>query len=174
MFGLYCNLYRLLIGIYFILVLLSSRERDRRANVFPLTLGLYGSNFVDIVEVIKLLTVLDRSVKVYIPRIGTILLIAFTFAFLSNISQQQKNSRIKTQRVNLSCRIYYIYTDFRGVIDYNVFLKGRYYYTVIEIRYDIDSLLTKAACKAYSIKQGIDPDPAILVLTKISLSLDIV
>lgn len=85
MFGLYCNLYRLLIGIYFILVLLSSRERDRRANVFPLTLGLYGSNFVDIVEVIKLLTVLDRSVEVYIPRIGTILLIAFTFAFLSNI-----------------------------------------------------------------------------------------
>lgn len=85
MFGLYCNLYRLLIGIYFILVLLSSRERDRRANVFPLTLGLYGLNFVDIVEVIKLLTVLDRSVKVYIPRIGTILLIAFTFAFLSNI-----------------------------------------------------------------------------------------
>lgn len=84
-FSLYRNLYRLLIGIYFILVLLSSRERDRRANVFPLILGPYGSNFADIVEAIKLLAVLDCSVEVYIPRIGTVLLIAFTFAFLSNM-----------------------------------------------------------------------------------------
>lgn len=84
-FSLYRNLYRLLIGIYFILVSLSSRERDRRANVFPLILGPYSSNFADVVEAIKLLTVLDRGVKVYILGIGNVLLIAFTFAFLSNI-----------------------------------------------------------------------------------------
>lgn len=84
-FSLYRNLYRLLIGIYFILVLLSSRERDRRANVFPLTLGPYSSNFADVVEAIKLLTVLNRGVKVYILGIGNVLLIAFIFAFLSNI-----------------------------------------------------------------------------------------
>lgn len=84
-FSLYRNLYRLLIGIYFILVLLSSRERDRRANVFPLTLGLYSSNFADVVEAIKLLAVLNRGIKVYILGIGNVLLIAFTFAFLSNM-----------------------------------------------------------------------------------------
>lgn len=84
-FGLYRNLYRLLIGIYFIIAILSARERNRRANVLPLTLSPYRSNFTNIVEAIKLLTILDRSVKVYIPRIGTVLLIAFTFAFLRDM-----------------------------------------------------------------------------------------
>lgn len=84
-FGLYRNLYRLLIGIYFILVSLYARKRDRRANVFPLTLGLYGSNFVDVIEAIKLLATLNRRIKIYILDIGNILLVAFTIAFLSNI-----------------------------------------------------------------------------------------
>lgn len=84
-FGLYRNLYRLLIGIYFIVAALSTRERNRRANVLPLILSPYRSNFADVVEAIKLLTVLDRSVKVYIPRIGTVLLVVFTFAFLRDM-----------------------------------------------------------------------------------------
>lgn len=84
-FGLYRNSYRLLIGIYFILVLLSARERDRRSNVFPLTLGPYSSNFADVVEAIKLLAVLNRGVEVYILGIGKILLVVFTLAFLSNM-----------------------------------------------------------------------------------------
>lgn len=95
-FGLYRNLYRLLIGIYFILALLCGYERNRRVNVFPLTLGPHSSNFADIVEAIKLLAVLDRGVEVYILGIGNVLLIAFTLAFLSNMPQQQKNSRMKT------------------------------------------------------------------------------
>lgn len=84
-FRLYRNLYRLLIGIYFIVATLSARERNRRANVLPLILGPYRSNFANVVEAIKLLAVLDRSVKVYIPRIGTVLLVAFTFAFLRDM-----------------------------------------------------------------------------------------
>lgn len=84
-FGLYRNLYRSLIGIYFIITVLNARKRDRRANVFPLILRLYGSNFADIVEAIKLLTTLNRGVKVYILGIGKVLLIAFTLTFLSNI-----------------------------------------------------------------------------------------
>lgn len=148
-FGLYRNLYRSLIGIYFIIVVLSARKRDRRANVFPLTLGLHGSNFADVVEAIKLLAMLDRGVEVHIPRAGKVLLVAFTIAFLGDMLQQQKNSGIKTQRANLSCRICYIHADFRGLLDYDVFLKGRYYYTVIEMRTDIVNLSTKAARKAY-------------------------
>lgn len=84
-FGLYRNLYRSLIGIYFIIAALNAYERDRRANVFPLILRLYGSNFADIVEAIKLLAILNRGIEVYILGIGKVLLIAFTLAFLSNI-----------------------------------------------------------------------------------------
>lgn len=173
-FGLYRNLYRLLIGIYFILASLYTRERDRRANVFPLTLGPYSSNFADVVEAIKLLATLNQGIEVYIPGRGNVLLVAFTIAFLSDMPQQQKNSRIKTQRANLSCRIYYIYANFRGILDYNVFLEGRYYYTVIDMRRDIDSLPTKAARDAYRVEQGIDPDPAAIALTTILLALDII
>lgn len=64
---------------------LCARKRDRRANVFPLTLGLYGSNFVDVVEAIKLLATLNRGIEVYILGIGNVLLVAFTIAFLSNM-----------------------------------------------------------------------------------------
>lgn len=84
-FGLYRNLYRSLIGIYFIIAVLNTRKRDRRANVFPLILRLYGSNFVDIVEAIKLLAILNRGIEVYILGTGKILLVAFTLAFLSNM-----------------------------------------------------------------------------------------
>lgn len=84
-FRLYRNLYRLLIGIYFIVAVLSARERNRRANILPLILSLYRSNFANVVEAIKLLAVLDRSVEVYIPRIGTVLLVVFTFAFLRDM-----------------------------------------------------------------------------------------
>lgn len=84
-FGLYRNLYRSLIGIYFIIIVLSTRKCDRRANIFPLILGLYRSNFADIVEAIKLLAILDRGIKVHIPRAGKVLLVAFTIAFLGDI-----------------------------------------------------------------------------------------
>lgn len=151
-FGLYRNSYRLLIGIYFIIAALNIRKRDRRANVFPLTLSPYSSNFADVVKAIKLLSILDRGVEVYVPSIGIVLLLAFTLYFLRDMLQQQKNSRIKIQRANLSYRIYYIYTDFRGLLDYDVFLKGRYYYTVIGMRIDIDNLLTKSARDTYSAK----------------------
>lgn len=173
-FGLYRNLYCSLIGIYFILAALNTYERNRRANVSPLILRPYSSNFVDVVEAIRLLSALDKGIKVYIPREGIVLLVAFTFAFLGDMPQQQKNSRIKTQRTNLSYRICYIYTDFRGLLDYDIFLKGRYYYTVIEIRKDIENLGTKAARKVYGVKQGIDLDTAAIVLTRISLALDII
>lgn len=84
-FRLYRNLYRSLIGIYFIIVAMNSRERNRRANVFLLTLSLYGSNFVDVIEAIKLLASLDRGIEVLILGQGLVLLVAFTFAFLSNV-----------------------------------------------------------------------------------------
>lgn len=84
-FRLYRNSYRSLIGIYFIIVVMNSRERNRRANIFPLTLSLYSSNFVDVIDTIRLLVSLDRGIEVLILGQGLVLLIAFILAFLSNI-----------------------------------------------------------------------------------------
>lgn len=173
-FGLYRNSYRSLMGIYFIIAALSARERDRRANVFPLTLGPHGSNFADVVEAIKLLAMLDRGIEVHIPGAGKVLLVAFTMAFLGDMPQQQKNSGMKTQRANLSCRMCYIHADFRGLLDYDVFLEGRYHHTVMEMRKDMVNLSTKAAREAYGAEWGMDPDPAAMALTSIAPALDII
>lgn len=61
-------------------------KRVRRANVFLVTLGPYGSNFADIVKAIreKGLKALDRSVEIDVDR-ERVLLIAFTYAYLGNM-----------------------------------------------------------------------------------------
>lgn len=61
-FGLYRNIYRKLIGIYFIATSLTAQQRNRRTNVLLFILGPYGSNIDDIIKAIGLiLRTLDRS-----------------------------------------------------------------------------------------------------------------
>ncbi|KAI1430444.1 hypothetical protein GGR50DRAFT_702193, partial [Xylaria sp. CBS 124048] len=47
-FGLYRNMYRTLMGIYLTPEFFPHNLRDKRANIFPLTLGPHGSNFTDV------------------------------------------------------------------------------------------------------------------------------
>lgn len=84
-FGLYRNVYRTLIGMYYIPAAMNTRKRTRRTNCFILTLGLYRSNFSDIVKALGLLTALDRGIEVYILGTSNVLLVAFTYAFIGDI-----------------------------------------------------------------------------------------
>ncbi|KAH8746167.1 hypothetical protein F5882DRAFT_237250, partial [Hyaloscypha sp. PMI_1271] len=61
-FSIYRNLYRTLIGIYTILVGFSSKEYSRRANVFPIILGPYRSNFNNIINILVSLRPLDKGI----------------------------------------------------------------------------------------------------------------
>lgn len=67
---------------------ISQYERARRSNVFLITLGLYGSNFSEVVKAIreKGLKALDRGVEVKVDR-EKILLIAFIYIYLGNMPQ---------------------------------------------------------------------------------------
>lgn len=126
--------------------------------MFPITLGPYRSNFTAIVNAIsdKGLIALDKGIEIEIADGEKVLLIAFTFAYIGDILQQQKNSRIKTQKANLGCRIYYIYVNDRSNLAYDTFVKGRYYNTAIYIRQDIARRTIQKARDKYSIIQGID------------------
>lgn len=84
-FSLYRNAYRSLIGIYYIPAAMNIRKRIRRTNCFALTLGPYRSNFLDIVKALRLLIALDRSIEVRILGISKVLLIAFTYMFISDM-----------------------------------------------------------------------------------------
>ncbi|EGP86781.1 uncharacterized protein MYCGRDRAFT_19346, partial [Zymoseptoria tritici IPO323] len=64
-FGLYRNIYRALTGFYMLFGSLSNKERNRRANCIPLTLGLHGSNIEEIIEAIGgALSLLNRSAEI--------------------------------------------------------------------------------------------------------------
>lgn len=58
----------------------------------------------------------------------------------------------------------FIYSNKRSTLDYNTFTEGRYYYTVISIRQEIDYLLTKKARNKYTTIQGIDLSPIAIIL----------
>lgn len=65
-FGLYRNIYRTLIGIYFLPIGLSTVERNRSTNVIPLTLGLHRSNVKAVVKAIGLaIRVLDKGIVLF-------------------------------------------------------------------------------------------------------------
>lgn len=175
-FGLYRNVYRSLIGFYCILVCISFYKRARRANVFPITLRPYRSNFATIVNAIgnRGLTDLDKGVEIQIDG-KRVLLVAFTFAMIRDMPQQQKNSRMKTQKANLSCRICFIYVDERRDLDFDTFSDGRYYYTVMYIRQDIARRITQKSRDDYTVLQGVDPSPdSIALQERIVLASDII
>lgn len=105
----------------------------------------------------KGLTALDKGIEIEIAKDSKrVLLVTFTFVYIGNMPQQQKNLEIKTQKANLGCRIYYIYTNDRSDLAYNTFVKGRYYNTTISIRQDIARRTIQKARDKYSIIQGID------------------
>ena len=171
-FGLYRNTYRTLMGMYFIFAALSFQECARRANVVPITLGPHGSNFADVVDALKSLRPLDAGVEVELRPGESVLLCAFTMAYIGDMPQQQKNSGMKTQRANCGCRFCFIGADNRGDLGYDTFENGRYHKQAVAMRDDMEGFKTKVLRDKYATKWGIDTEEPCLV--KISPALDII
>lgn len=84
-FGLYRNIYRSLIGIYYILVGLIVQERNRTTNVFPLTLRPYSSNIARVVETIGIFLQALNSSKIIDIDGRKVMLYVIIFVFLGDI-----------------------------------------------------------------------------------------
>ena len=80
-----------MIGIYLIMAGLTLRERTRRSNVLPLTLGPHGSNFSDVIGALQLMTKLDEGLSANIKG-ESVQLFAFTLMFIGDMPQQQENA----------------------------------------------------------------------------------
>lgn len=64
-FSLYRNIYRALIGIYLFLTPLTNKERRRRANIIPLTLGPYSYNLLEVIDAIgAVVAALDTRIEI--------------------------------------------------------------------------------------------------------------
>lgn len=88
-FGLYRNIYRKLIGIYFIAAGLTAQQRNRRTNVLPFTLGLYSSNMDDVIKAIgPILRTLDRGQRIrFLDKDKDSMLYTSVLAYLGDILQ---------------------------------------------------------------------------------------
>ena len=138
-FGLYRNMYRSLMGIYLINAAFSFQERNRRVNVFPLTLGPHGSNLSDVIKAIgPLMSQLDRGLEVMINGEPTFIC-AFTMAYLGDMPQQNENSGILNQKANRGCRFCTVPAVERGKIDYDIVGNGRFHHEMVRIRQHMNS-----------------------------------
>lgn len=79
------NMYRSLIGIYMFAAGLSAKERARRHNILPLTLGPHGTMFKDVVESLDGLHKLDRGIEVDWYDGQKMLVFGFVLGFLSKL-----------------------------------------------------------------------------------------
>lgn len=79
-------MYRALIGVYLFVARLTNKERSRRANIIPLTLGLYGCNLVEVIDTISaIVAALDARIEIELVDSTRIIVCAPILAFLGNI-----------------------------------------------------------------------------------------
>jgi len=158
-------------GFYQIPAGLNFKDRARRANVLPITLGPHGSNFDDVVDAMKQLKRLDKGIIVEINGVRTLMCV-FTLCYLGDMPQQQANSGMKTQRAARGCRLCFVHEDERGDLAYDTKALGRYHYQVIAMRKEMLSRRTKREREIYAAKWGMNIDSSPLVA--ISPALDII
>ena len=133
---------------------LTFKERTRRANVHPLTLGPHGSNFPDVVKVLQSsVSLFDAGTDVVING-KTTRLIVFTHMFLGDMPQQQENSGFKTQRANRGCRFCFVEEKDRGNLEYDLVSQGRFHHQTIQMRQEMNAFETKAMTEKYASKWG--------------------
>jgi hypothetical protein len=65
--------------------------------VLPLTLGLHGSNFSDVIGALQLMIKLDEGMTVDIKG-EAVELFAFTLMFIGDMPQQQESPGFRSQR----------------------------------------------------------------------------
>lgn len=169
-FGLFRNMYRTLMGVYLIIAAFTFRERSRRSNVLPLTLGPHGSNFSDVVNALQALYHLDAGQVLKINNKDTLVCV-YTLAYLGDMPQQQENSGFLSAKAKLSCRFCFAKEKDRANIDYDIIGNGRFHHETLRMRDKMRSL-SKTNQSAYSTSTGIGVSPPPLVT--ISPSLDLI
>lgn len=78
-------MYRSLIGCYLFNTALKNKDRNRRANIILLTLGLYSCNLLAVIEAVSpVLVALDASIEIELANRTKKIVCTFTFVFISN------------------------------------------------------------------------------------------
>lgn len=174
-FRLYRNIYRTLIGIYLFITALTNKERSRRANIIPLTLGLYGYNLSEVIDVVgTVVSTLDIGIEIELVDRTKKIIYAQILAFLSNILQQQLNTGFLLQKAKFSYRNYVRTSDIQTNLDIKLD-EARFYYDTIRTRIYLKIYLFKLAKAKQDFVQGVGKSIKLEVrlLERIALALDL-
>ena len=124
-FGLHRNMYRSLKCIY---VTIAGLNWKRQANVLPLALGPYATNFGDVIRILEPgLAALDRGVTVDLYGKSTLLCV-FALAFIGDMKQQQDNSGFMSPIANRGCSKCLATKSQKANLTFNVILNARYHH----------------------------------------------
>ena len=145
-FRVYRNMYRAILGVYLNCMSLLERQRNRKVNIFPLILSPHTISFIDIMHSLLGLTEIDQGAE-----IDSISFIYTPILFQSgNIKQQQENAGYLRLQANRLCRLYYAKGPKRSDLDFNIRIKGRYYYLNIQQRQTAKKLILPTKAKTLS------------------------
>ncbi|KAI9749166.1 MAG: Glutathione reductase [Chaenotheca gracillima] len=162
-FGLYRNMYRSITGIYIIPAALSTRERARRVNVFPLTLGPHGSAFNEVICTMQSLTHLDGGMDLTING-ERIHVCAYPLAFIGDMPQQQENAGFKRQGAIKGCRSCLISKGVeKANLNFDTLLRGRYHHQTMSLRRQADNKTTIASKQRFCTEWGLQDNQTPLV-----------
>ena len=169
-FGLYRNTYRTLMGLYLLFAGLTFHERNRRANVFPITLGPHGSNFNEIIDTLHGLRHFDKGCVLDLPQPTRVC--AFTLAFLGDMPQQAANAGSKSQRTQMGCRFCMVGSTERGNLEYDITRYGRYHMQTLQLRNEMSNFHSAAKKTDFAKTYGLLIDPP--ALFKMTPALDVI
>ncbi|KAL9593508.1 MAG: hypothetical protein Q9219_007519 [cf. Caloplaca sp. 3 TL-2023] len=141
-FGLYRNMYRSLMGVYCTIANLNWRERKRRANVLPLTLGPHGSNFGDVIRTLQpALEQLAEGVPMLLnDNEEPTTVIVYTMAFTGDLPQQQANSGFMSPIAHRGCSKCLVTKEQRHDLTFDLLLQSRNHYRVLYERTKAENL----------------------------------
>ncbi|KAF7532596.1 hypothetical protein G7054_g7828 [Neopestalotiopsis clavispora] len=175
-FGVYRNSYRTLMGIYITPAGLSSTERNRPGNIFPLALGPHASEFSDVLKALKTLKYLDGG-QVMDVNDKSVIVCAFPLCFTGDMPQENENSGFKGPRAKKYCRFCIIQSGEVAIppvpeVTADMVQRGRYHNQIIEMQSAMKELPNGSQQDRYGTQWGIaTPEPP---LAQIFPALDLI
>ncbi|KAJ5124136.1 uncharacterized protein N7515_007961 [Penicillium bovifimosum] len=138
---IFCDGFRLkrtiqdsLMGIYMIPSFIPAKEREKRANLFTLTLGPHGTNYTDVTRCLMNINELERGIEVDWVDGKKMRVVAFCLSYIGDMPQQQLNAGFKGPTATYSCRKCFVRDDQRGDLDFNIVKHGRYHFECLAQR----------------------------------------
>jgi len=127
-FDFFRNMYRSLISWYLILVALNLKNRNRRTNVFVLTLDSYDFNFSNVVAAVESrLIALDRRINIIIKN-KRFFVYVFNLDFIEDMLQQLNNRELLRQNATHDYNYCLISFNARNKVYYDTIKNEQYYY----------------------------------------------